>query len=785
MIWDYVSAISGFVGTVLSFLVAVYSFVVFRNAAIRYRIREERLPVATLFEDLQLQVVNQKESLTNLRNELQEAQTMIGQAHVMRAEYSQLQEKCDRVRNELDGLSSTYAERKRDAEKVFHEETTRLQGDFKKLEDQMRQEQRTLELSLADARQSLSHDLEQTRKEWESRKKTVEIASRAELLELEQSLASQKSSLTSAIEQLEREQKTETETLEAEHDSVISEMQRELDRKKTRMTVAFEQQKADFISQLELLKEQTTKAEKDREKLIKALESDNQKTVSDMQSDFERRKARITSAFEQQKEDFDLQIELLKEQAVQAEREADRLSNLNVKLSVDIEKLSQSRSELSIAVDALRSEKESIEKALPQLQDLWKRLLEQTGGGTDSDRTAELWQPVFTYAELENNFSEEEGLLDVQKYLQSCGLQYSRRTLLAFHTSLKVSDSSPLVVLAGISGTGKSELPRRYAEALGINFLPMAVQPRWDSPQDMFGFFNYLENRFRATELGRSLVQMDPYYNESGRGWPAELPNSYENLSNQMLMVLLDEMNLARVEYYFSEFLSRLEIRRGVREHDAADRRKAELAFEIGRSAFGSPTMNIFVANNVLFVGTMNEDETTQTLSDKVVDRANVIRFGRPRSLELTRRPEPLVPTTYRLDVNTWDEWRSPQEMPQENYAQLEEWIEKLNQAMSQVKRPFAHRTSQSIRSYVANYPRIDAQWYQHAMADQIEQKLLPKFRGLDPSEAEVKHSLDKIRDIADALEDKELVEAIKISRDGHQFSWSGIDRATSPEAET
>jgi hypothetical protein len=55
--------------------------------------------------------------------------------------------------------------------------------------------------------------------------------------------------------------------------------------------------------------------------------------------------------------------------------------------------------------------------------------------------------------------------------------------------------------LAGVSGTGKSLLPRRYAEAMG--FLQIAVEPRWDSPQDLLGFYNYIEKNYRATDLAR------------------------------------------------------------------------------------------------------------------------------------------------------------------------------------------------------------------------------------------------------------------------------------------
>ncbi len=278
----------------------------------------------------------------------------------------------------------------------------------------------------------------------------------------------------------------------------------------------------------------------------------------------------------------------------------DKLNGQRVELQQEIDQLSELNDELDLEVTSLRAEKTQLEATIPKLEQLWDRLLQQTGGGDDAERTLELWQPVIPEAtKLAKRIPEAECLARVQDYMSGCGLRFSQRLLLAFHTALKVTDASPLVVLAGISGTGKSELPRRYAEAVGMNFLPLAVQPRWDSPQDMFGFFNYLENRFRATELGRALVQMDQFSRESNRGWPSPIPDEYVDLSGQVLMVLLDEMNLARVEYYFSDFLSKLETRRGVNMDDGEKRRKAEIAFEIGRTGIGSPSMSVFVGLNV------------------------------------------------------------------------------------------------------------------------------------------------------------------------------------------
>jgi hypothetical protein len=366
--------------------------------------------------------------------------------------------------------------------------------------------------------------------------------------------------------------------------------------------------------------------------------------------------------------------------------------------------------------------------------------------------------------------------------MKGIGLRFPDRVLKAFHTSLKVADISPLVVLAGISGTGKSELPRRYAEAMGIHFLNIAVQPRWDSPQDMFGFFNYMEGRYRATELARALVQMDPYYDEEGRGW--DYPKGWEknNLSDEMLLVLLDEMNLARVEYYFSEFLSRLEIRRGINCEDPLSRRTAEIPLEVGGAAGIDSLLYLFTGTNVLFAGTMNEDETTQTLSDKVVDRANVLRFGKPSKLHRDSVDATVVPSERRVPFGTWQSWiKRDDSLSADASRQVNQWIEALNSIMTDIRRPFAFRTHLAIRTYVANYPHDgDGQTaLRHAMADQVEHKILPKFRGLDPNDTAVSSAVDRLIDLLNELQDRPLVAAIQdvLANREHLFSWQGVDR--------
>jgi predicted nucleic acid-binding Zn-ribbon protein len=441
----------------------------------------------------------------------------------------------------------------------------------------------------------------------------------------------------------------------------------------------------------------------------------------------------------------------------------------------------------------LRSEHQMVTQLLEAAAKRWSEIAPVSGGG-DEDRLAELWKPVLNKSAFtgKSTIEELDSLTATENYLTGLGLQFSPRVVRAFHTSLKVSEMSPLVVLAGISGTGKSELPRRYAEGMGMYFLNLAVQPRWDSPQDMFGFYNYLENRYRATELGRALVQMDPFFNEAARGWNYPKEWKEHSLSNRMLLVLLDEMNLARVEYYFSEFLSRLEIRRGINKSNPIDRRKAELALEVGLRSLShkngvasidhQPTLQIFVDSNVMFVGTMNEDETTQTLSDKVVDRANVLRFGRPTRLAPKLANETGSAADRWLSFERWQTWvKTDDEMLSLSVKDdVTKTVEELNAAMQLIGRPFAHRTFFSILSYVANYPDQDS--FKIAMADQIELKLLPKFRGLDPQENSTRQAIGKIQSVLGALGDDELVNAIGdcVKGSEHQFVWHGVDRAVS-----
>ena len=358
--------------------------------------------------------------------------------------------------------------------------------------------------------------------------------------------------------------------------------------------------------------------------------------------------------------------------------------------------------------------------------------------------------------------NEGDALKRVKARFKAFGLTYPDRILHAFHTAMKVNDTTQMAVLAGISGTGKSQLPRQYAAGMGIGFLQVPVQPRWDSPQDLIGFYNYIEGRFRPTDMARALFALD----EQNNNWA---------IKDRMLMILLDEMNLARVEYYFSDFLSRLESRPAKgHEADRNLRKDAEIELEIPRAQ-----QRIFPGYNLLFAGTMNEDESTQSLSDKVVDRANVIRFGAPRHL-VQASASGQQPEERALSRKQWERWCARDLRPADQ-RRVQDRIDEMLKLMQDFGKPFGHRLGRAILAFTAAYPEAEgvSDRVSVALADQIEMRLLPKLRGVDVED--MGHNFDHLRKLSEELGDEALAEAIRQSVDAAQgtgqFVWKGVVR--------
>ncbi|MCF8004869.1 MAG: AAA family ATPase, partial [Chromatiaceae bacterium] len=127
----------------------------------------------------------------------------------------------------------------------------------------------------------------------------------------------------------------------------------------------------------------------------------------------------------------------------------------------------------------------------------------------------------------------------IQRYLFGKDIGYPQELLANFHALLCTGD---LIILSGLSGSGKTNLVKSYAEATGNEARIVPVKPNWTSAEDLIGFHNPLQRAYATTPFLDALFEAksDP---------------------ERLYIVCLDEMNLARVEYYFADFLSRLEDR--------------------------------------------------------------------------------------------------------------------------------------------------------------------------------------------------------------------------------
>ena len=162
--------------------------------------------------------------------------------------------------------------------------------------------------------------------------------------------------------------------------------------------------------------------------------------------------------------------------------------------------------------------------------------------------------------------------------------------------------SSRLIILQGLSGTGKSTLPRVFLEYIGGKAFFFPVQATWRDRSDIVGYYSDFTGEFKETELLKHLYEASYF-------------------PDQMNIMVLDEMNISRIEYYFADFLS-------IFEYPPED-----WLIPLMQVKLGTPVPRyiengkVRIPTNTWFIGTANTDDSTFTITDKVYDRAIVIEF--------------------------------------------------------------------------------------------------------------------------------------------------------------
>ena len=258
------------------------------------------------------------------------------------------------------------------------------------------------------------------------------------------------------------------------------------------------------------------------------------------------------------------------------------------------------------------------------------------------------------------------------------GMVIDDRVLRRFHLAIQLRG---FIILSGVSGTGKTWLADAYGRATGGNVQVVPVAPNWTTNEDLLGYLNPLTGAYQDTPFSLFVRGAAREWTEAQRDGRQARP----------FFLVLDEMNLARVEYYFAQFLSALEFRE----------RSGEGVLQLGSE-------EVTLGQNLKFIGTVNIDETTHAFADKVYDRAQLIELRASRAA-LAERLDGQPHADELLAV--WD--------------------------VLETVAPFAFRVVDEIGVYVEAASSQGVAW-PDALDEQLLQKILPKVRGLDPDVGDV-----------------------------------------------
>ena len=199
-----------------------------------------------------------------------------------------------------------------------------------------------------------------------------------------------------------------------------------------------------------------------------------------------------------------------------------------------------------------------------------------------------------TPEEIHNSFNLEQLCDQFRNYCANkLGLYYDIRLIRLFIASFA---SNKLIILEGISGTGKTSLAYAFGSFLANETTVASVQPSWRDSSEIFGYFNEFTKRFNETDILEKMYEA-----------------SYED---QVYITLLDEMNISRVEYYFAEMLSILELPN-----------KKDWIVELVPNVWPNDPKRLdegklIIPENMWYIGTINNDDSTFMITDKVYDRA-------------------------------------------------------------------------------------------------------------------------------------------------------------------
>ncbi|GAE27811.1 5-methylcytosine-specific restriction related enzyme [Halalkalibacter wakoensis JCM 9140] len=317
--------------------------------------------------------------------------------------------------------------------------------------------------------------------------------------------------------------------------------------------------------------------------------------------------------------------------------------------------------------------------------------------------------------------SSPEVINHIHSYITSKGFYYEKEEVTNFFYSLK---TKPFVILSGISGTGKTKIVQWFAESVGATeengqFALIPVRPDWSDGSDLLGYTD-IKGEFKegplTTVLKKAIDEPErPYF------------------------VLLDEMNLARVEHYFSDLLSVMESRKWEEDRLVTS---TVLTEELAGK-------DIYLPANVYIIGTVNMDETTHPFSKKVLDRANTLEFNRVKldNLQFLLDREEMDPVVLHNNV-----FATKYLHLKDVYSAYPKLVEEVTSVLVEINNVLqingshvGYRVRDEICFYLAYNEESNLMEQKTALDHCILQKILPRLAGSDTRIERVLKALFKL----------------------------------------
>ena len=313
----------------------------------------------------------------------------------------------------------------------------------------------------------------------------------------------------------------------------------------------------------------------------------------------------------------------------------------------------------------------------------------------------------------------------IKAYIKARGFNYDGALVENFYLGLK---TKPFVILAGTSGTGKTRLVRLFAEAIKAEYKLVSVRPDWSDSSDLFGH----------VDLNQKFVP----------GAIIDFVKQAELNPTKPYFLCLDEMNLARVEYYMSDILSAIETRRYENGIIITDPVISSANYGNDTSAAGRYG-KVILPGNLYIVGTVNMDETTFPFSKKVLDRANTIEFS---YVDLLSMPEESLAQVESIVVNN-DFLASEYITMKDAYVEPDKkYIDAvctklsiINNILETANAHIGYRVRDEIVFYMLYNSKTHLLDFKDAFDNQIMQKILPRVQGSSESIKKMLEELKKL----------------------------------------